>query len=234
MSAISKIKAKILVLARPAVRFFRPPPPSHLKPVSRRWGFERGTAISRYMIDRFIEANRADITGVVLEIKNRRYTDGFGHGVTEADVLDVDSSNSDANVITDLATADVVESNRYDCFILTETLQFVYDLPSAIAHAHRILKPGGVLLVSVPNTGPADDELFHTDYWRLTGLACERLFGDVFGKDQVQVELYGNFATCVAGLSGLAAEELDQETLDSVDPKYTQGVFVRAQKHSAD
>jgi len=183
-------------------------------------------------IDQFIESHRADITGAVLEIKSPRYIDSFGNDVTIADILDIDESNKKAHVVTDLATADIVESERYDCFILTETLQFVYDLKNAIKHAHRILKPGGVLLVTVPNTGPADAELSHTDYWRFTALGCKRLFGDVFGAKQVQVEPYGNFVACMAGLSGIAAEEIQPEELEKFDEKYTQGVCVRAQKCS--
>ena len=108
----------------------------------------------------------------------------------------------------------------------------MYDLKNAIKHAHRILKPGGVLLVTVPNTGPSDGELSHTDYWRFTALGCKRLFGDVFGAKQVQVEPYGNFVTCMAGLSGIAAEEIQPEELATFDEKYTQGVCVRAQKCS--
>ena len=230
MNTTAAIKGKILVLSRPLVRFFRPPPASHLKPVSRRWGYERGLAVSRYFIDRFIESQKQDITGTVLEIKNRRYTDGMGHQVTESDVLDIDSENKDANIIADLATADHVESDRYDCFILTETLQFVFDLHSAVRHAHRILKPGGVLLVSVPFIGPSDYELCEFDCWRFTPRSCKLLFGSVFGEDHIAVEPYGNFATSMASLSGIAVEEIDSDMLHEHDPLFTSGVFIRAQK----
>jgi len=230
MSWISSVKANILVMTRPATRYLRPPPPSHLKPVSRRWGYERGTAIGRYYVDQFMLAHQDDITGEILEIKNPRYTNSLGHEVTKSDVLDIDASNKHANIITDLATADSVPDNQYDCFILTETLQFVFDLAGAIRHSHRILKPGGVLLVSVPTTGPSDDELFDVDYWRFTGRGCRRLFGEVFGEENVQVEAFGNFVSCTAGLSGLAAEEIPSNELQTLDEKYTLGVGVRAVK----
>ena len=232
MPSLSMFKSRLLEYARPAVRFFRPAPPSHYQPLSRRWAHERGTHVTRHFIDRFMARNRQDITGVVLEIKNRRYTDSLGHGITQADVLDVDASNRDANIITDLAQADCVRSELYDCFMLNETLQFVFDLNAGVGHAHRVLKPGGVLLVSVPCIGAFDKDLFHTDHWRFTKAGCTRLFGNIFGPENVQVEPYGNFGTCMAGLSGVAVEEIPAEILAEHDEHFSVGICIRAQKAS--
>lgn len=229
-NTISFLKAQAWQMARPAVRFFRPAPPSHLRPVSRRWGYERGTAIGRWYIDEFMKANRQDVTGAVLEIKNKRYTEAVGSNVTRADVLDIDATNSAANIITDLAQADCVPNNQYDCFILTETLLFIFDVHSAIRHSHRILKSNGVLLASVPHIAPQDQELADVDYWRFTKRGCERLFGDVFGPGNVHIEPYGNFASCISSLSGVAVEELPMDELVQHDGKYTQGIFIRACK----
>jgi len=198
--------------------------------MSRRWGFERGTPISRWFIDQFMEANRQDVTGNVLEIKNARYTKSVGHDVTLSDVLDIDRSNASATIYADLATADNAESNKYDCFILTETLQFVFDLDSAIAHAYRVLKPNGVLLVSVPCVSPSDDELMDVDHWRFTTLACEKLFGKAFGIENIQVTGFGNYALSAGMLSGLAIEEIPKEKLNTFDKKYTTGIFIRAKR----
>ncbi len=208
MKLVSSIKAKLIVIARPFIRFLRPAPPSHLQPVSRRWGVDRGTAIARYYIDQFIASHAKDIVGDILEVKNRRLHGRSCFWFGKEDVLDIDSTIHKANIITDLSKADSVPSNTYNCFILTETIQFIYDLKAAIQHSYRILKPGGVLLVSVPIIGPVDSELQKLDCWRLLPRGCQELFGEVFGHGQVQVTAFGNFATCVAGLSGLAFEEL--------------------------
>jgi SAM-dependent methyltransferase len=199
-------------------------------PVSANWGVERGTPLGRFFVDRFMESRRKDITGVVLEIKNKRYTDSLGYDVKRDDVLDVDASNLDANIIADLAKADAVPSDTYDCFMVNETMQFVYDLQSAVNHIHRILKPGGVLLVTVPCTVQHDRELKDVEMWRFTKPSCERLFGDVFGADQVEVETYGNFVTCNAALTGIVVEELESEVLEEVSDTFVQGICVRAQK----
>ena len=230
MSFLSKVKSQILIVARPLVRWLRPAPLNQLRPMSRRWGHERGTSIGRWYIDRFMERNRKDITGVVLEIKNKRYCDSMGCDVTVADVLDVDKNNKNANIFTDLAQADCVPSEKYDCFILTETLQFVFDLNSAIQHAWRILKPNGVLLVSVPAISPQDKELAEVDCWRFTHRGCKLLFGKVFGEENTHVEPYGNFASSVAGLSGIVVEDIPIEELQTYDSMFTHGVLVRAIK----
>jgi len=64
-----------------------------LKPISRKFGFDRGTPIDRYWINKFIEENSQYIKGNVLEIGDSRYTKEFGKSVINSDVLDIDKKN---------------------------------------------------------------------------------------------------------------------------------------------
>src|SRR5438445_8355244 len=77
-------------------------------PLSDWWGYDRGTPIDRYYIEQFLESCRPDIHGRVLEIKDSAYTDRFGLGVTQRDVLDIDASNPQATLVADLMSADNV------------------------------------------------------------------------------------------------------------------------------
>lgn len=223
-------KMKLMEWARPVVRTAKPAVQLPAKPLSSHWGFDRGTPVARYFIDRFMEANRSDITGVALEIKSPLYIDQLGSGIEHTDILDIDSANTCANIIADLATADNVASDRYDCVLVNETLQFVYDLHGAVGHLHRMLKPGGALLVTVPCTAQRDRELAGVEYWRFTDVLCERLFAERFGAGNVHVETYGNYNTCVAGLTGLAIDEIDPAHVDRASDIYLQGICVRAVK----
>lgn len=198
-------------------------------PVSNGWGFDRGRPVDRYYIDSFIQTHRRDIRGRVLEILNTEYADRFGSGVQNKEVLDVDPANKDATLIADLAAADSIPSDLFDCFILTQTLQLIYDMKSAIAHSHRILRPGGVLLVTVPCVSRLAGEGY-TDYWRFTPDSCARLFGEIFGAEQVQVHAYGNVLTAIAFLQGMACEELSRRELDARDERYPVLLAVRAVK----
>lgn len=204
-----------------------------LTPVSDRWGKDRGTPIDRYYIEAFLEQHAVDIRGVALEIKDRRYTDRFGRAVECVEVLDVDASNPAATMVADLTAADTIPSGSFDCFILTQTLQFVPDVRSAVAHAHRILRSGGTLLVTVPTASRIPHESAvepGADKWRFTGFGCDDLFGPIFGPGQVTVRQRGNVLTNVAFLLGMAAEELSPRELETDDPFHPLLVTVRAVK----
>ena len=120
-------------------------------PVSSIFGYNRGLPIDRYYIENFLARCRNDIQGRVLEIKDDSYTRKFGGSrVITCDVLDVRRDNAQATLVADLTRAEHVPSDAFDCIIFTQTLQFIYDLRSAIWTLHRILKPNGILLATFP------------------------------------------------------------------------------------
>ena len=217
-------------LVQPTVRTFKPAQGIPTEPLSTKWGSDRGTPLDLHFINRFMWKNSDCITGKVLEIKNRKFTDLFGHDVTDGDVLDIDPTNKEANVIADLATADSIPDNSYDRFILTETLHLIYNFQDAVRHAHRFLKPGGVLLLTVPTLSPMDQELAHIECWRFTEVSCTRLLSDTFVGGDIEVDSYGNYFSCSAFLSGMALEEVDEKLLEEVSPMFTQGVCAKATK----
>jgi SAM-dependent methyltransferase len=199
-------------------------------PLSDHYGRDRGTPVDRYYIERFLAREQAAITGRVLEVLNREYTERFGRGVERSDVLDIDPSNTDATIVADLAAADEIPSDEFDCVVLTQTLQYVYDLEAAVGHVHRILRPGGTVLCSVPVVSRVDRSELESEYWRLTAAACSRLFGEAFRDGEVDVRTHGNVLTSVAFLMGMAAEELSPRRLDRDDPFFPLVVTVRATK----
>ena len=52
------------------------------QPLSRHWGFDRGTPVDRWYIERWLAGQARDIRGSVLEVKDSGYTTRFGAGVT--------------------------------------------------------------------------------------------------------------------------------------------------------
>jgi SAM-dependent methyltransferase len=199
-------------------------------PLSDHWGRDRGTPVDRYYIEHFLEGARTAIRGRVLEVMNADYTCRFGAAVERSDVLDIDPTNPSATIVADLANADDVASETFDCFILTQTLQYIYDLRSAVEHAHRILRPGGTLLCTVPTVSRIARRELDSEYWRLTTAGCARLFGDVFAGGVVEVRARGNVLSAVAFLVGMAREELSSRELDRDDPFFPVIVTVRATK----
>ncbi len=101
---------------------------------------------------------------------------------SSGNVLDINPANLKATLIADLGVANALPSNQYDCFILTQTLQFIYETQAAVGNAYRLLRPGGVLLVTVPATSRiARGAGLQNDYWRFTTASCSTLFGALFG-----------------------------------------------------
>jgi SAM-dependent methyltransferase len=210
-----------------------------LTPISRRRGADRGTPIDRYYIKHFLSRYAGqdqyvlgDIRGRVLEVGDDTYSRMFGHGVAQQDILHGDASNRRATIVADLSQADAIPSGTYDCVLCTQTLLLVYDVRGALHHLHRVLKPGGVLFVTVPGISHIcrPDADLGGDFWRFTTWSMRRLFEEHFAPEEVTVEAYGNVLSSIAFLEGLAAEELKAHELDARDPDYELLVAVRARK----
>jgi len=213
-------------------------------PVSARFG-ERGQAIDRYYIERFLARQAGeedyvigDIRGHVLEIGDGFYSRVYGRwgepgsAIEKLDVLSADAAAPDATIVADLSHAGDIPSDTFDCIICTQTLLLIYDVRAAIRTLHRILRPGGVALVTIPGISPICSPDIHLwgDYWRFTSLSARRLFEEAFAAADVTVEAHGNVLAAVAFLHRLGAEELRPRDLDLHDPDYELLITVRAVK----
>jgi SAM-dependent methyltransferase len=203
-----------------------------LQPVSREFGADRGQPLDRYYIETFLSTYAADITGDVLEIETATYTRQFGQQVKSFHTLHVAEKITPDTIVADLSQPEGLPQDRFDCFICTQTFQYIYDFEKGVVGAHRLLKPGGVVLATMPTVSQksvADDRPWK-EYWRVTSDAAERAFGAVFGPENVQVNAYGNALVAAAFLLGLAVPDLPKRKRDVYDPHYQCLVAVRATK----
>jgi glycosyltransferase involved in cell wall biosynthesis len=205
-------------------------------PVSRHFGLDRGRPVDRYYIEAFLLQHAADIRGRVLEIGDATYTRRFGgERVSTSDVLHVDAGNQLATIVDDLASGLRIPADAFDCVILTQTLHLLFDVRGAVRTVHRILKPGGVALVTVPGISQIDAGRWkHTWYWSFTPVSMQRLFDEQFDPSGAEVRSHGNVLAACAFLQGLAAEELSSAELEAHDASYPVVVTVRARKPPAD
>ena len=203
-----------------------------LTPISRDFGFDRGRPVDRHYIERFLAQHAADIRGRVLEVGESTYTRRYGGAtVTTSDVLHVREGAPDATIIADLADAAHIPSSSFDCVILTQTLQLIYECRAAVATLARILAPSGVVLATMPGISQIQDgEWGGVWCWNFTPLSARTLFQDAFHDGSVDVAAHGNVFAAVAFLHGVAAEELTPAELDHVDPGYPVTITVRAAK----
>lgn len=200
-----------------------------LSPISDNFGSDRGTPVDRYYIESFLAQNAGDIRGRVLEADNNIYTRRFGGARAErSDVLSVEV-NSQATIVGDLAQAGTLPAAAFDCIILTQVLQLIFDVRGAVATSYRALKPGGVLLITVPGVTKMGVKSWPW-YWSFTEAALRRLLADQFGEDGVSIEGHGNIFAATAFLYGIALEELDVSDLNTNDSAYPVTVAARAIK----
>ena len=206
---------------------------SKRKPISDYAGRERGDPIDRRYIESFLARQAADIKGRCLEVKDDLYTRRFGGDkVTRRDVLDINPANSQATLIGDLRRLSGVDDATYDCFILTQTLQYIDDLEAAVRECHRILKPGGVLLATLPCLGKVEglEPNVSGNFWRFTPHSARYLFQKVFAENEVEIASHGNARTGMAFWVGLSQQDLSARAYREDDPAFAVIVTVRAEK----
>jgi hypothetical protein len=205
-----------------------------LVPISRSFGLNRGTPIDRIYIEDFLKKNEGSIKGCTLEIADNFYSKKFGTAVNKFEILHVTRDNNKATIIGDLTDINTLPENRIDCFICTQTLNFIYNFQDAIKGAKHLLKEGGVVLVTVAGITQVStyDMSRWGDYWRFTTLSIQKSFEDVFGKGNVEVDFYGNVLTSIAFLEGICAEELIESELFFKDSNYPMTIVVKAIKQT--
>jgi len=189
------------------------------EPLSRKFGIDRGTPIDRYYIDNFLKKHERHIKGVVLEVGDPRYIKKYGKKKVSAfDVLDIVDTNPLATIIADLKNVSQVKNETYDCIILTQVLGMIDDLDKVVSECHRILKKGGVLLVTSSSISPAIDT--DLSYWRFTSASMRYILEKKFKRNSVVVNSYGNVYIGQAFWVGAVIEDIAQDLLKVNDPQY--------------
>jgi SAM-dependent methyltransferase len=202
-----------------------------LEPFSAYYGFDRGTPVDRFYLERFLAEYARDIRGAVLEVGHPRYARAFEDAAAErVEIVDIDAANTEATIVADLSEAGSLPAGRFDCFILTQTLQLVSDPEAALQNAWQGLASGGVLLLSVPGITRADPEHVVADRWRFTAPGLDTLIARTCVDGNREVAGYGNLTSAVAFLMGLAAQELEEHELTASDPHFPVVVCARVQR----
>lgn len=200
-----------------------------LEPISREFGLDRGLPIDRFYIEEFLYSNKKYIKGDVLEVAEDKYSKMFGnkncinHVLLYKDIKNISSKK----IICDLTRLDTVPNECIDCFICTQTLNFIYDVKTAIKSIKKMLRPGGCALITVAGISQISQYDYNRwgDYWRFNDLSIKQLFCEYFKPENVKVISYGNLASCVALLNGLAIEDLTDKSFLQIQDKDYQCIL---------
>jgi SAM-dependent methyltransferase len=207
---------------------------SRTAPISSCFGFDRGTPVDRYYIENFFREQGELISGNVLEVGDSSYSARFSREKScSFSVLQHAALGSDATaIIGDLTDKDSLPENAFDCFVCAQTFQYTFELQQAVEGAYFLLKPGGVLLATLPGISQISryDADRYGDYWRFTTDSALRLFTPVFDGG-VTIAGFGNALAATLLLQGVPLEELpDQFHLDDYDCNYPVIITVLARK----
>jgi hypothetical protein len=120
-----------------------------------------------------------------------------------------------------LVTGEGVEEEILDCLICTQTIQFIYEIDTAVYNIVKMLKKGGCALITVHGIAQISmyDYNIWGEYWRFTKKTFDELVGsfDIGGYD---IHSYGNVKTATAMLYGVVVEDLEEKDFEYDDEQY--------------
>lgn len=201
------------------------------RPFSTRTG-DRGTPIERAYSDAFVAEHAAGIKGEVLEVGSDRCAVAFGHDLRRVEIVDIATDNLRATLIADIGEVGSLQPGAYDAAVVAHALQFVAEPAVALANLWQGLRPGGLLLVTVPALGRCDPFAAGTESWRFLEPGLRHAAAETLrpAPAELTVRTYGNLRTALAALAGIAADELTVEERDRTDPEYPVVIGLAATK----
>jgi peptidoglycan/xylan/chitin deacetylase (PgdA/CDA1 family)/glycosyltransferase involved in cell wall biosynthesis len=186
------------------------------------------TSIEDHYARRFLRANRADIAGRVLLVGERpRDPSVFAAGAEVSETPSLADDSTQRGAIPHLSPG------AFDCIVMMTALNEEADFRAVITAAHRLLKPGGVLLCAAAALGAIRDgegAAPPSCGRRFTAAALRRALAERWPAESVEVTPYGNLQACAAALLGLPWEAVAEEVLAVSDEGFPLLSCARAVK----
>tara|TARA_B100000768_G_C11283375_1_gene380160 strand:- start:4760 stop:5461 length:702 start_codon:yes stop_codon:yes gene_type:complete len=192
-------------------------------PMNSTFGYHRGEPIDRYYIAKAVSKYSDKINGKTLEVGERRYTKQFSNvNISDSYILNYSEMGGHNQIIGDLTNLGSFKGQKFDTFICTQTLNFIYDFQSAINTSFEILNKGSYFIGtvgSVSHISKYDNDRWG-DYWRFTQKSIKKAL-DESNFSVLDVTGYGNILAAKAMFDGCVTEDFDDPSLlDHVDPIY--------------
>lgn len=216
----------ILDARKPIIISVEPAKLNILAPLSSNWGWDRGGSIDRYYIDAFVMTALKGRCGRFLEFGSPTYKRFVEPGNIERyDILDIDPYNPEATIVGDVQTLATNFDGVFDVIICTQVLQLVERPEVAVGRMRELLKPTGLMILSVPFISKEHEP--SSDHWRFGRKAVEELLAPFSLKE---VTVAGNLFSSVCFLLGLGVGDVRQADLDPTDTQHYTVVLATATK----
>lgn len=224
---------RLLVLARSAAKA------RHLIPLPGWPGPSREHAIpgERKWIDRFLIASASLLTtGRCLEFGDLTYTQThFASQCWHRHYTRYTGKNAPPAGMTQSFEVDIdygpgpIPINSFDTIIATMVFEHVKDPSTSASTLFQVLKPGGIMLWTVPTSWPHHVAPGFGDYWRYTEEGG-RLLLQRAGFEIMDSECHGDSSTVALYAMGMGEEEMIAKETYSGDCNYGVNVGIRARK----
>ncbi len=192
-------------------------------PMNDSFGYRRGTPIDRYYIQNAIKEYSKEIKGSVLEVGGNDYTMLYSNtSLKDSHILNYTHMDGNNVIVGDLTKHDSLKEQKFDTFICTQTLNFIYDFESAISTSYELLNNGGYFIgtvASVSNISKYDNDRWG-DYWRFTEKGIKKAL-DNSQFQVIDLSGFGNVLAAKSMFDGCVIEDFKNlQLLDHVDPAY--------------
>lgn len=106
--------------------------------------------------------------------------------------LDLRPHSKDVTYVGDIQHMPMIPDESYDCALSLEVLEHVQDPRQALREIHRILRPNGILIVSVPHLSRLHEEPH--DYFRFTSYGLRHVL-ETTGFEVVEIHRKGGLVS---------------------------------------
>ena len=160
-----------------------------------------GYTLRRYYVDCFLESQIKKFPKKfkILDLGGEKvnYRGRFRININKIIVKYVNQDpKSNPDYIADIASMPI-KNNQYDGFILTEVLEHVMDPKMVIQEAYRILKKGGIGIITTPFHYPLHAD--PTDYYRYSDQYYKQVLKDI-GFKLIYLEFQGTWFAVLADM----------------------------------
>lgn len=125
--------------------------------------------ITRHKLETFLRKYRTDAYTLDIGCGEQPYNHLFPNSIH----VDYDNTRK-PDVVADIHHLEQFEDNTFECILCTEVLEHCYAPWIAADELFRVLKPGGLLLLSTRFIYPLHDT--PTDYYRYTKYGLQQIF----------------------------------------------------------
>jgi len=148
----------------------------------------------RYLLNQQVKKYSKNLYGQVLDIGSGGF-DRYSDLISYDSYVKMDISPGKNVDIVGSATSIPFGDSSFDCLVSTQVFEHLADPSRAASEAFRVLRSGGILLVTVPQINELHEE--PNDYWRYTKFGLKELF-EKEGLRLVEMDQRGGFFSMLA------------------------------------